>query len=404
MTTLRHLWLPLAAAFRLDRRAALLAFLEVLGAILSNLLPLAFGLMVTGVVTRSESTLVVGAALAAVGFGVVPVFTTIGVEARLRLNESVGHEFDRRVAELMAAVPTLDHLESPAFRDQAQIVRERQGALGGAYNSMVNALRNLTMPVVALAVAIGADARLLWLLPASLPSLLLGRWLVRWDRQAEDDGAEPGRLTQHLVSLAMEPDPASELRVLGARAVRGAQAAHRRRRLATSARARRRAQEPRSHGLRPVLPRRRGSGPDTDRPGRRRRSRAGRCRRDLGARDRPAPERRLVAAVQLPDARAGRPNRRPLPDAGGRRRRRSGQRGHRHAAGDVAVGPRDARTGLHAIPVRTHRRWSTSTWTSRPARWWRSSARTAPGSRPSSSSSPASTDPPWVRSWSTGST
>ena len=58
MTTLRHLWLPLAAAFRLDRRAALLAFLEVLGAILSNLLPLAFGLMVTGVVTRSESTLV----------------------------------------------------------------------------------------------------------------------------------------------------------------------------------------------------------------------------------------------------------------------------------------------------------------------------------------------------------
>ena len=119
----------------------------------------------------------------------------------------------------MAAVPTLDHLESPAFRDQAQIVRERQGALGGAYNSMVNAIRNLTMPVVALAVAIGADARLLWLLPASLPSLLLGRWLVRWDRQAEDDGAEPGRLTQHLVSLAMEPDPASELRVLGARVV-----------------------------------------------------------------------------------------------------------------------------------------------------------------------------------------
>ena len=219
MRTLRNLWLPLAAAFRLDRKAALVAFLEVLGAILSNLLPLAFGLMVTGVATRSESTLVLGAALAAVGFGVVPVFTTVGVEARLRLNESVGHEFDRRVAELMAAVPTLDHLESPAFRDQAQIVRERQGALGGAYNSLVNALRNLMMPVVTLAVAIGADARLLWLLPASLPSLVLGRWLVRWDRQAEEEGAEPGRLTQHLVGLTVEPDPASELRVLGARDV-----------------------------------------------------------------------------------------------------------------------------------------------------------------------------------------
>jgi ATP-binding cassette subfamily B protein len=219
VTTMRNLWLPLAAAFRLDRRAALVAFLEVVGNILSNLQPLAFGLMVTGVATRSEWTLVAGAGLAAVGFCIVPVFTTVGVEARLRLNESVGHEFDRRVAELMAAVPTLDHLESPQFRDQAQIVRERQGALGGAYNSLVNAIRNLMMPLVTLIVAIGADARLLWLLPASLPSLLLGRWVVRWDRQAEEEGAEPGRLTQHLVSLAVEPDPASELRVLGARDV-----------------------------------------------------------------------------------------------------------------------------------------------------------------------------------------
>ena len=219
MTFFRNLWLPLSAAYRLDRTAALLAFLEVLGSVLSNLLPLAFGLMVTGVVSRSQGTLVAGAVLAAIGYGVVPVFTTIGVEARLRLNESVGHEFDRRVAELMAAVPTLDHLESPEFRDQAQIVRERQGALGGAYNSVVNAIRNLIFPVVTLIVAIGADARLLLLLPASLPSILVGRWIVRWDRRAEDEAAEPGRLTQHLVGLATEPVPASELRVLGAREV-----------------------------------------------------------------------------------------------------------------------------------------------------------------------------------------
>jgi len=219
VTFLRNLWLPLSAAYRLDRTAALLAFLEVLGSILSNLLPLAFGLMVTGVATRSQGTLVSGAVMAAVGFGVVPIFTTIGVEARLRLNETVGHEFDRRVAELMAAVPTLDHLESPAFRDQAQIVRERQGALGGAYNSVVNAIRNLVFPVVTLIVAIGADTRLLLLLPASLPSILVGRWIVRWDRRAEDEGAEPARLTQHLVGLAVEPVAASELRVLGARDV-----------------------------------------------------------------------------------------------------------------------------------------------------------------------------------------
>jgi ATP-binding cassette subfamily B protein len=219
VTFFDNIAMPLSAAYRLDRRAAQLAFLEVLGSILSNLLPLAFGLMVTGVATHSQGLLLVGTAMAAVGYGVVPVFTTVGVEARLRLNETVGHEFDRRVAELMAAVPTLDHLESPAFRDQAQIVRERQGALGGAYNNVVNAIRNLVIPVVTLVVAIGADSRLLLLLPASVPSILVGRWIVRWDRRAEDEGAQPARLTQHLVGLAVEPVSASELRVLGARHV-----------------------------------------------------------------------------------------------------------------------------------------------------------------------------------------
>jgi ATP-binding cassette subfamily B protein len=198
-------WLPVGAAWRLDRRAALVAFLEVVGAVMTNLMPLSFGLMVTGVAGRDTAPLVVGVGLALSALAVVPFFTTLGVEARLRLNELVGHEFDRRVARLVADVPTLDHLESPAFRNEAQIVTERQGALGGAYNSFVNALRQLATPVVTLAVAISADARLLWLLPASIPSLLVGRWLIRWDAAAEEDGAEPGRLTQHLVSLAVEP-------------------------------------------------------------------------------------------------------------------------------------------------------------------------------------------------------
>jgi ATP-binding cassette, subfamily B, bacterial len=216
---LRSLLLPLSAAWRLDRTAALLAFLEVVGAVLTNLLPLAFGLMVGGVAVHSRSSLVTGAVLAVAALGAVPVLTTVGVEARLRLNEIVGHDFDLRVAGLMAAVPTLDHLESPTFRDQAQIMRERQGALGGAYNNLVNAVRQLTMPLVTLTVAISADSRLLWLVPASVPSLFLGRWLVRWEARAEEEGAEPGRLTQHLVGLTTEPGAASELRVLGARDV-----------------------------------------------------------------------------------------------------------------------------------------------------------------------------------------
>jgi ATP-binding cassette, subfamily B, bacterial len=219
VSAVRSIMLPLRTAWRLDRKAALLAFTEVLGNALENLTPLAFGLMVGGVAEQSATPVVIGTVIAIVALTTNLLFATIGCEARLRLNEMVGHEFDRRVAELVAAVPTLDHLESPSFRDQAQIVKERQGALGGAYNNVVNACRQLMMPLVTLAVAISADPRLLWLLPASLPSVMLGRWLVLWDTRAEEQGAEPGRLTQHLVTLATEPGSAGELRVLGARDV-----------------------------------------------------------------------------------------------------------------------------------------------------------------------------------------
>ncbi len=382
--------------------AALLAFLEVVGSVLTNLLPLAFGLMVTGVATHSEGTLVSARCWQRSRSESCRCSPRSGSRPRLRLNESVGHEFDRRVAELMAAVPTLDQLESPAFRDQAQIVRERQGALGSAYNSVVNAMRHLIMPVVTLIVAIGADPRLLWLLPASVPSLMLGRWVVRWDRHAEDEGAEPGRLTQHLVGLAVEPGSASELRVLGARDVIA-------RRLRTAGTAWRRPhvradvlQERGCHRLRPVLPHRRRHRADPDRPRCRRRPGAGRRRGDVGARDRTAAERRLVAALHLPDAGAGGPHRRPLPAA-------RGCRGPAQAAEGTGTPPDQLHTGLSlrglgfTYPGQDRRPSRRSTSTCRPAPSSRSSARTARASRRWSSSSPASTTRPRARSWWTAS-
>jgi hypothetical protein len=81
---LSSLFLPLRAAWTLDRRAAILAFLEVVAAALTSLLPLDFGLMVGGAATQSPRPLIVGGVLAASALGVVPVFTSIGVEARLR--------------------------------------------------------------------------------------------------------------------------------------------------------------------------------------------------------------------------------------------------------------------------------------------------------------------------------
>lgn len=204
-------------AWRQGRGHALIAMLETAGRVLEYLLPLFAGLIVTGVVTHSPATALVGGAGLAMSQGFAYLMAVTGVESRLTLMERIGHAFDLRTGRLAGETPTLDHLEDPRHRDQTQALAERLGVLGGSYNLLVNVANNLAGPIVTVLVAAYADWRLLLLLLVAMPAAVLARATVRWEGSAEDEGAEEGRRSHHLLEVATSPTPSSELRVLGAR-------------------------------------------------------------------------------------------------------------------------------------------------------------------------------------------
>ena len=195
----------------------MLALLEAAGSLLANLLPLGIGWLVTGAVRHAATTEIFGSLVVAGALGAPPLLTGLAVEARLRLREQLGHHFDHEVARMMSGVPTVEHLASPRFHDQAQNLSEQQGSLGQAYNLLINALNNLVVPVATVAVAVNSDLRLLWLLPAAAPGLVLTRFPIRWEQAAEDSGAEHARRSRHLLDRVADAAGGAEIRTFEAR-------------------------------------------------------------------------------------------------------------------------------------------------------------------------------------------
>jgi ATP-binding cassette subfamily B protein len=218
---MRDAWQSIALisrmSWQLDPRAAVVAMLEALGRLLEALTPLMVGLMVTGVASHTLVPLVAGAVGLTAGLGLSYFLTIAGVQARLVLMDLVTHEFAKRVGALSGAVPTLDHLENPAYQSQMQALRDNMGSLGSAYNTFVNVVNNLVTPVTTLTVAAATDLRLLILAVAALPATWATRFPMRWQKQAEDAATAAGRRCAHLTDVTLSPTPASELRVLGAR-------------------------------------------------------------------------------------------------------------------------------------------------------------------------------------------
>ncbi|GGB32358.1 ABC transporter permease [Flexivirga endophytica] len=218
---IRYHWqsvvLILRTSWRISRSATVIAFLEAAGRIFQYLRPLFLGLVVTGLAAHRLTPLVlgIGGMIFTEAFGFI--LGICGVQARIGLNERIGQHFDAEVARISGTAPTLDHLQDPQYRDQMHALRERMGTLGMAYNSLINAVNNLVAPITTIAVAVGADLRLLLLLLIGAPASWWARSTMRWEQEAEDESATAGRRSKHFADLTTDPVAASELRVFGAR-------------------------------------------------------------------------------------------------------------------------------------------------------------------------------------------
>ncbi|NHN54639.1 ABC transporter ATP-binding protein [Calidifontibacter sp. DB0510] len=206
------------ASWRNGPGAFVLSLFETVGRVLEALVPLLVGLLVTGALQHDVALVWWGGAGIVVSQGLQFVLMTVGVHARLDMTDRIGHDFEERVGRLSGSVATTDHLDDPAHQDRMQSFTERSGALGGAFNALVNTFNNAASPITTFVVAWLADPRLLLLLIVAIPSTWAVKFTTRWDEQAEHASAPAGRLSGHLMGAMVEPTPASELRVMGARA------------------------------------------------------------------------------------------------------------------------------------------------------------------------------------------
>lgn len=215
MTTLRALWLIVSRAVRVSPRQSALCLLETVGNAVEVFQPLFITWIVTGALQQDRGQLTSGVVGFVVSLSLVSFLQILGNNARITLYERVGHWFDAELSRLTHAVGTLEHLQSTDYLDRTQILRDQQGMLGFALNSILNALRMLVLGGGLLLLALAADPRMLLVIAAGVPAVASTRWTTRWQTATDEAMAEPSRRARHLLDLATTPDSAAELRVFG---------------------------------------------------------------------------------------------------------------------------------------------------------------------------------------------
>jgi ATP-binding cassette subfamily B protein len=210
--------LVVATAFRADpRRALAVLVMEPASAAAQPLFALWVKFIADGVLRHDRSLVVLGASTLAGSLALLWLVGGAGNRLRITLTERVGFAFDRQLAEISAALPTLEHHERADYQDRLALLREQQGVLGGALNAVVQGLR-VTVPAAVTISLLAALHPALVVLPLfSVPSLLVVVRSQRWQREAEERAASSRRLSTHLYELTLHAGPAKELRVFGLR-------------------------------------------------------------------------------------------------------------------------------------------------------------------------------------------
>ncbi|QGN34768.1 ATP-binding cassette domain-containing protein [Microlunatus sp. Gsoil 973] len=215
ITMIRSIALVVAASVRVSPRQSLVCLLETLGNFVGMLQPLFIAWLVTGAIQHDAGLVIRAVICFVVSLTVVGVLMIIGNNARISQYERVGFWFDTEISRLSSSIATLDHLQSAEYQDKAQTLRDHQGLLGFAFNMVLNALRMAVTGVGTLVLALTADPRMLLVVIAGIPAVIIARWTTRWQTTADDAAAQPSRHVKHLLELATQPGPGAEIRVFG---------------------------------------------------------------------------------------------------------------------------------------------------------------------------------------------
>ncbi|MBV9110123.1 MAG: ABC transporter ATP-binding protein, partial [Gemmatimonadetes bacterium] len=211
----RAMLLLVRTAWRTDRWRSLGLLVEPIGSLRFPLFAWFLKMMAEGAMRQDARTL----AIAAAGIAATRVLWFVGLWSgswiRIGLTERVGHAFDREIAEISASLPGLEHHERADVQDRLELLRQKQGVLGGSLNSLINSANAVVAGIGTLATLAFVSPWLLLLVPFALPVLRIASVEQRWYRDAEERYAEPTRRARYLQSLTVDRNAGMELRVFG---------------------------------------------------------------------------------------------------------------------------------------------------------------------------------------------
>lgn len=167
-----------------------------------GLLPLALGLVVFVMLT--QGTFIAG------------YFT------RLRLQEEIQDEVDRRFVDAVGTTPTLEVHERSSRSDKAAIVRSARGEIGPGFDRLMW-LGGAALALIASAVLMASVVPVLAVLPLfAVPTVLATQAADKRRGKAVERAMPRTRLADHLYSLATTAAPGRETRLFGLGANYGA--------------------------------------------------------------------------------------------------------------------------------------------------------------------------------------
>jgi ATP-binding cassette subfamily B protein len=211
----RALVMLVRTAWRTDpwRSAGLL--LEPVGHLRYPLFAWFLGIMADGALRHDARGVAVGVA----GLVATRVLAFVGLWTgawiRNRLIEEAGFALDREIATLASQLPGLEHHERADYQDRLELLRQEQGLLGGALNTLIY---TTNVGVGALSTLVGlalVNPWLLLLVPFALPALPIATLHQRWLARAETRSVTPARRARHLQALTVDRNAGMELRVFG---------------------------------------------------------------------------------------------------------------------------------------------------------------------------------------------
>jgi ATP-binding cassette subfamily B protein len=210
------MWRLCKIGYRHEPRMMLASLaLSQLAALPDALLALLLMLLGEGVL-KHRPELVVGSAIGlALSTAATWALRTASWRVQRRFRDKVTIALESHVAKLQASIATIAHQERPEYLDRLAMLRNQVFVLDHMYMSVFSTLGWMLRLAVTMALLASIHPALLLLIAFAIPTLATSSWRPAVEREAQQRGQQPDRLSRHLFNLATTAPPGKEVRLTG---------------------------------------------------------------------------------------------------------------------------------------------------------------------------------------------